>query len=186
MVHDARLGFPALALLIAEEMPVLSRRTREPVRFSVEEQEERRKKDVHPVAELREQALPTTRPAASSQGSGIPSPMFKVGDRVRSKTYEAAGWTDLVVIELRENYVRARVGNGPRVGGFFYSDLEHAEGIFKVGDTVRVRQHAHPNYRGMESVIDYETVDGDGQPIYHLTVGYWRASYLEHAEGSKT
>jgi hypothetical protein len=127
MVHDARLGFPALALLIAEEFPVLSRRTREPVRFSVEEQEERRKKDVHPVAGLREQALPATRPAASSQGSGIPSPMFKVGDRVRSKKHEAHGWTDLVVVVLRENHALARASNGA-IGGFFYSDLEHAEG----------------------------------------------------------
>jgi len=130
MVHDARLGFPALALLIAEEMPVLSRRTREPVRFSVEEQEERRKKDVHPVSGLREQALPATRPAASSQGSGIPSPVFKVGDRVRSKQYGSC-WADLVVIRLRhaghENIVLARAGDG-RIGGFYLSDLEHAEG----------------------------------------------------------
>jgi hypothetical protein len=184
MVHDARLGFPALALLIAEEFPVLSRRTRGPVRFSVEEQEERRKLDVHPVSGLREQALPATRPAASSQGSGIPSPVFKVGDRVRSKTHHLS-WPGLVVVECRENYLLARTSSG-LLGGFFHSDLEHAEGIFKVGDTVRVRQHAHPNYRGMESVIDYETVDGDGQPIYHLTVGHWRASYLEHAVGSKT
>jgi hypothetical protein len=107
MVHDARLGFPALALLIAEEMPAPHRRTREPVRFSVEEQEERRKKDVHPVSGLREQALPASRPAASSQGSGIPSPMFKVGDRVRSTLHYILNGT---------------------LGGFFYSDLEHAEG----------------------------------------------------------
>jgi hypothetical protein len=188
MVHDARLGFPALALLIAEEMPVLSRRTREPVRFSVEEQEERRKKDVHPVSGLREQALPATRPAASSQGSGIPSPVFKVGDtvriiacnyyqpnhligtvgvidklepgghwfligkwafnptevalveagapvfkvgdRVRSKSFDYL-WPDLAVVQLNpdghDNMLFARRADG-LIGGFFYSDLKHAEG----------------------------------------------------------
>jgi hypothetical protein len=108
-------------------MPVLSRRTREPVRFSVEEQEERRKKDVHPVAGLREQALPATRPAASSHGSGIPSPIFKVGDRVRSKRNDI-WWPGLVVVEFcGENILIARSSNGC-IGGFFYSDLEHAEG----------------------------------------------------------
>jgi hypothetical protein len=69
--------------------------------------------------------------AASSQGSGSPSPMFKVGDRVRSKKHEAHGWTDLVVVALNHNGradLLLAIADGGKRGGFYLSDLEHAEG----------------------------------------------------------
>jgi hypothetical protein len=190
MVHDARLGFPALALLIAEEFPSPSRRTREPVRFSVEEQEERRKKDVHPVSELREQALPATRPAASSQGSGNPPPIFKVGDTVRIIACEHSQPKHLVgtvgVIDKWDPKFSWFL-----IGGWAFNPTEVAlveagAPVFKVGDPVRSKSF---DYLWPDLAVVQLNPDGHDNMLFARRadglIGGFYLSDLEHAEGSK-